>query len=262
MKISAAYFRESGLKLNYDKTNFMIFSNRHIESLPNEIMIDNKSIKRERVIKFLGVMFDDKLKFSDHIENLMNKLTQACRVLSIIKYHLPRDLLIQFFHAHIMSHINDCAFLLTKISQSEMTRLQRIQNRCIKLIFGLDPRHPTIDLYRTYMKNTLPILAVAYLSLLSYIQKSRTLKKDELLKFDVNDSNRRSSGELVPHKFKRMDRIRVDISYLGVQLYNQLPQELKEIKNLKGYKKGVKLYLLSKLDLIFSDDQFQTRKIA
>ena len=143
-----------------------------------------------------------------------------------------------------------------------IARLQRIQNRCIKLIFGLDACHSTLDLFKTYVTNTLPVIGIIYASLITNIHKSLVLNKDELIKFNVSNSNRRSSGDLIASRFRKKQQLGTDITYLGVILYNQLSKELKEIKNLIKFKLEVKKYLIGKIDLLFAADQFHNRRIS
>ena len=194
--------------------------------------------------------------------NLIEKLTQSSRALSIIKHHLPQELLLQFFNAHIMSHLYYCSFLFAKFTQDEILRLQRIQNRCIRQIFGLDSRHSTLDLFQTYAKNTLPVIGIIYASLITNIHKSLMLDKDELIKFEINNSNRRSSGKLVSSRFRKKQYLGTDITYLGVILYNQLGNELKRIKNINKFKLETKQYVIGKIDLLLAPDQLKTRRIS
>ena len=259
----AKHFENSGLKLNYSKTNFMVIGANGNSTVPMSFPItESINIQRVTSSKFLGVTVDEDFNFKEHHSNLMEKLTQSCRALSIIRHHLPRELLLQFFNGHIMSHLYFCPFIFAKFTQEEITRLQRIQNRCIKLIFGLDVCHSTIDLFKTYVGNTLPVIGIIYFSLITNIHKSMIMNKDELIKFNVSNSNRRSSGDLIASRFRKKQQLGTDITYLGVILYNQLPKELKEIKILHKFKLEVKKYLIGKIDLLFAADQFHNRRIS
>lgn len=263
VKKMASHFNECGLKLNFSKTNFMIFRNNYLVSIPEEIKIVNDiSIARVTSQTFLGIKLDEKFKFKEQYEGLIDKLTQSCRALSIIRHHLPQEMRIQFFNAHVMSHLHYCSFIYLKLNQAEILRLQRIQNRCIRMIFNLDPQHSTIDLFRTYAVNSLPVIGIFYYSMIINIKKSLLLDMDELVKYEMQHNNRRSSGELKPIRFKRRQHLGTDISYLGVILYNQLDTELKNIGNLTKFKKDLKKYLLGKIDLLLDANQLQSRKIS
>jgi hypothetical protein len=117
-------------------------------------------------------------------------------------------------------------------------------------------------LFITYAVDTLPVIGIMYSSLVINIHKSILLQKEELIEFQVSNSNRRSSGEIVAEKFRKRQHMGTDIAYLGVILYNQLPKELKEITKINKFKIETKKYLNGKIDLLFDADQFKTRRIS
>jgi hypothetical protein len=95
-----------------------------------------------------------------------------------------------------------------------------------------------------------------------YIKKFLLTNMPELLQFNVNNSNRRSSGELVPSRFRKKNCQGIDISYLGVKLYNQVSKQITEIEDVKKFKIEAKKYLLDKIDLLLALDQHKTRNIS
>lgn len=257
------HFSRSGLILNSSKTKFMIFSKSQYIQLPNVLAMPNDvTINRVENLKFLGIELDENWNFKSQFSSLVNKLIQSSRVMSIIKHHLCREMLLDFYHAHFMSHLNYCSFLFSKLTKDELNSLQTLQSRCIKQIYGLHPQHPTIDLFKSYQHNSLPVIGIIYLSLISNIHKSILLNMDELIKFEVNDSNRRSNGEIKPCRYKRKSLLGTDITYLGVILYNQLDTKLKQINSLSKFRSEVKKYLSDKLDLLLAPDQLQTHLIS
>jgi hypothetical protein len=173
------------------------FSDLEDSNLPYEIELNNGArIQRVDQQKYLGIMFDNKLNFNEQCDNLLDKLTDAVRALRIIKHHLPTESLLQFFHAHFMSHIHYCAFLYAKFTKENILRMQRLQNWCIKAIFNLDKRHNTVDLYSNIIHNTLPIVGIIYHSMLSFIKKSQIHDSDLLPKYQYYNNNTRSNGTL------------------------------------------------------------------
>lgn len=185
-----------------------------------KIHCEPKGIDRESLVSYFGWFLGAISAYS--YDALINKLTQVCRVLSIIRHHLPREMLIQFFNAHFMSHLHYSSFIYARLKGFELMRIQRLQNRCVKQIFFLHPRHPTSELYKNIMPKTLPVIGIVYSSMILAIHKSRILNREELLNFEVNRSNRRSSGMLIPSRFKKVSCLGTDITCLGVKLYNQL----------------------------------------
>ena len=77
------------LKLNYDKCKYMLFksSNKEIDdNITFQILLTN-SIKLEQVksLKYLGIVFGEKLKWTNHVQLLCKKLVQVCGILRTIK---------------------------------------------------------------------------------------------------------------------------------------------------------------------------------
>ena len=62
------WLRANKLSLNISKSKFTIFTNK-ILAAPN-LKIRNESINCVNEIKNLGIILDDKLKFSNHISNV------------------------------------------------------------------------------------------------------------------------------------------------------------------------------------------------
>ena len=90
VKVMADHFASCGLMLNYSKTKFMVIKNNSAVALPSQLSISNEiNIMRVESHKFLGVTIDERFTYNEHVDILINKLTQSCRVLSIIKHHLP-----------------------------------------------------------------------------------------------------------------------------------------------------------------------------
>ena len=78
------WFSSNKLLLNTDKSNFMYF---HInikksvqQSLDNfQIKMNNKVIERVHHTKFLGVVIDEKLSWTDHIHTIRKKVAKDSR---------------------------------------------------------------------------------------------------------------------------------------------------------------------------------------
>lgn len=70
------WFNENKLSLNWDKTNYMIFSNySKIDNV--HITIYGVSINRVKEVKFLAVVLDEKLKWKAHIEYVKRKVSKS-----------------------------------------------------------------------------------------------------------------------------------------------------------------------------------------
>lgn len=66
------WFKMYKLKLNVDKTKCMILNG----STNEDVKIEDQIVQKVSVIKYLGVMIDDKLEFKEHIDYICKKIAK------------------------------------------------------------------------------------------------------------------------------------------------------------------------------------------
>ena len=97
------------LKLNYDKRKYKVFkpANKEIDdNITFQISLTN-SIKLEQIksLKYLGVVLDEKLKWTNHIQLLCKKLAQVCRILRTIKPLVNSKTLLNVYYCMAYSQL-------------------------------------------------------------------------------------------------------------------------------------------------------------
>lgn len=77
------FFDRWHIKANIDKTQFLFapFNFRKVRKTPPILSIGQQTIEASDTIKYLGVTFDKKLKYTPHVEKLKKKLIAAHRLL-------------------------------------------------------------------------------------------------------------------------------------------------------------------------------------
>ena len=86
------WLTDSGLKVYESKTELCLFYRK--DTPPIEITINNVTVKSSKTINVLGVMFDHKLTWSNHISNQINKANRALHAIRIKKkvFQSKRDI--------------------------------------------------------------------------------------------------------------------------------------------------------------------------
>ena len=125
------------LMMNPDKTEFFIASSaahyKHLEHLT--FIFDDVEIKSSPFVKNLGAVFDSHMKMGNHVTQLSRSLNFQIRNLNRIRRFLDFNSCHNAVRSLILSKLDYCGALLNGISHKDITRLQRIQNRCARLIF-------------------------------------------------------------------------------------------------------------------------------
>ena len=73
------WLRMNKLSLNYSKTNYIIYNNQLHKTCKDEftIVMNKNRLQRENSTKYLGVIFDGKLCWANHIDNLSSQLARC-----------------------------------------------------------------------------------------------------------------------------------------------------------------------------------------
>ena len=96
--------------------------------------ISGETIDKIESIKDLGVTFDNKLKFDDHI---YNKISKAYQMLGIVKrnfIYLTPDSFAILYKSMIRSHLEYAVSVWNPHYQSLIEKLEKIQKRATKLV--------------------------------------------------------------------------------------------------------------------------------
>ena len=125
------------LKLNPDKTEFMLIGNkRHREKfnswLPVEIL--SNSINPAPHARNLGVNFDADFNFQRQINNTVKSCNYYIRDIARIRKHLSLHATIALANALVSSRLDYCNSLLHSANVTYLDKLQRVQNSLARVV--------------------------------------------------------------------------------------------------------------------------------
>ena len=112
----------------------MIFSRRRIETTAFQVRIDNTVIERKTEAKFLGVIVDEKLTWSQHIKAVRTKMARFTGLMYRIKNKLPLKARLQIFQSFVQSHINYCSLVWGFAAKSHIESLFTKQKQGMRAI--------------------------------------------------------------------------------------------------------------------------------
>ena len=105
-------------------------SNTIIESF--QIKMGDVILEKVKSIKYLGVMLDEEITWSDQIKYLSGKLSRSAGIFSKLRYYLNREVLLQTYHSLFNSHLQYAILCWGSASITSLSRLQVLQNRAIR----------------------------------------------------------------------------------------------------------------------------------
>lgn len=238
--------KKNYLCLNLDKTCYMIFkpNNKVNETIVDKslnVTINGHCIERTHVIKFLGLLVDDKLSWSNHIDMLTLKINKLCGWFYKIRDIIPPACRRMVYYAYVHSILMYGIEIYGNAAASRLKPLQIACNRILRILQFL-PRETHRDtLYSNY--NTMSITNLYKFQVYRLIHKcifNPTLVPKTINAMIVNDyhhkySTRNTNSNIL---FRFTSNCVNTYLYNNVSAWNNLPIE---IRNCQSHSFFVKL---------------------
>lgn len=250
LKLLVDYFSNNLLSLNFAKTKYLIFHAARKRVEPHaDPKFEQLIIEKVNEFKYLGVVFDSTFTWNSHINYVEHKASVLCGAMRKVSNFVSRKALLNFYYACVHSLFQYVVVAWGNACKSRLRKLQVIQNRCLKIIYGLPHLFPTINLYSDRSHNILPIRGLLELQICTLIHDIKfNNNKHHNLNLPVSNSTRstRQANHLMrirAHTTLGQNRISVK----GPQVFNSLPNNLQCNQNKISFKAKLKLYLKSKV---------------
>ena len=136
------FSKNNCLKLNAGKSKFIIIGSRpNLKKLKSinlkQIKLDNEVIEREFEVKNLGVMFDETLSWARHVNLTVARAYGKLKNVWRFNKFLSEKSKLSICETYILSNFNYCDILLQNMTNQLQDKIQKVQNRCIRFIYGL-----------------------------------------------------------------------------------------------------------------------------
>ena len=242
--------------MNESKTEFIVFGTRQqISKVQRSVInVGNDVIKAKKCVRNLGSMFDAELKMTEHVNHVLKVGYFQLRQLRTIKKYLTPTAIKILIHASVISRLDYANALLYGIAESQLTRLQRLQNCAARLVTG-DSRE--VDSVLVLKKlHWLPVRArIQYKVLLLTFKALNNLGPEymkDMLPLQSQLRNTRSSKggtRLMEPKSKLRFGGDRAFSVCAPRLWNRLPNTLRSCTNVDHFKKQLKTCLFKEFYL-------------
>ena len=101
---------------------------------------NNTQIIRTSVVKYLGVTLNDLLNFKNHLSAFQSKIVRSIGILFRLRQFMPRSVLLMLYYSFVPAHLLYALPIWAFMYSTYLKRLQVLQNKAIRIIFGIQPR--------------------------------------------------------------------------------------------------------------------------
>ena len=250
IEIARKWMLANKLTINTSKTKAMVISPKMKKSMFDySIKCGESLISVQQNIKYLGLNIDDKLNFKEHIKIVERKVACAAGIFAKSKHYLPRDILLQLYHALIDCHLIYAITAWGSTFHTYFDKLIAYQNKAMKTIAKAkwnDSPSPLCNQLGMLKLAKIYQLEVAKVmhridtkkhppSLARYFQKSN---------LSHSYSNRTVSSPQLHIPLFKTTKLQKFFLYQGVKIWNSTPSNIK----LLSYPKFKSLFKQMLLD--------------
>ena len=142
------WLRANKISLNCSKTELIIFRNpkKQINYDP-KIKINGKKLVPSQSVKYLGIILDPNLTWSPHVDSLSAKLSRATGMLAKTRHYVSENTLRSIYFGIFSSLLTYGSQIWGQFANKHVNRLQKLQNKAIRIINFGDYREPVDPLY-------------------------------------------------------------------------------------------------------------------
>jgi hypothetical protein len=200
------------------------------------------TIKECKTKKYLGLMVDHKLTFTDHIDYILKKVAKRIGAMYRSKNLMPIKYRKMFANALMLPLFDYLDIIYNRAGKSKLKELDILYKKVAKIALGISTRESSITVYRDM--EWLPLHLRRQLHLSAYMfriinNKSPTnfMNKFKFISGGTRDGN---SCNLYTQKSKTHK----EFYYLGAKCWNILPQDLRILPDVKMFSSAYKSQLL------------------
>ena len=132
----STWLTNNQLKLNCDKTEFVVFRSRFSNVTPTfpTLNVGGEQIHISSTVRNLGAYFDQTMTLDHHVTNLCRSANWQLRKISRLRKYLDNKSCEILVHAFITSRLDFLNSLLSGLPDSSIRKLQKIQNTAARIV--------------------------------------------------------------------------------------------------------------------------------
>lgn len=251
----AVWSSDNGLIINPLKSTAMCVGtsakcNIALHTLNSDIVLNQNVIDIKHSAKNLGVIFDDRLCFEEHVIAKCQQSYAKFRTLYKFKYVLPSEVKWKLLNSVILSNFDYCSGVYYwHLTKSFQNKIQVLQNSCLRYSYNIDKRHHITPHYNSHdlLKIDYRFTLLFSCLLFNIVNQHSPVYLYNLLerRSQAHDVNIRTSDSysIPKHQTKKYESC---FSYLAPKLLNEFHDTFVSCPTMSQFKHKIKQRLLMK----------------
>lgn len=221
------------LPINASKTKVMFISRNRVTSRLPQIHFGNDTLEYVDKINNLGFVMQNDLEWNSHVNAQCTKIYNGLRLLRLTSYKLPEQIKLKLFKSLLLPHFMYGTVFLLNASALSLDRLKIALNSCVRFVYNLNRYSHVTHLQPNLIGCRFDVFLKlrTCLTMFKIINSlTPTYLSDKLQPLQSN----RNRNFLLP-RFNT-SHYRSTLFVQGINYWNELPSELKNLRNLSGFR--------------------------
>jgi len=234
--------RENDLCLNPAKTKYIVISRKPVDTCDIRLYIDDIEIELVQKAKNLGIIFNSKLSFDDHINLTVAKTYGMLRSLCVAQHYTPQKTRLLLAKTYLLPKLMYGCELFANLDHVCLRKVRVLCNNITRYVFNRK-RYESVSLLTHQIFG--PSLK-CYLNSRSLILMHKIIytKEPEYLFQQLRFLRSERHNNIINIRYNYLISER-HFFVNTIRLWNQLPHNLKNIRNADSFKNKLNLHFLS-----------------
>ena len=202
----------------------------------NNISFNNLDINFVDHYKYLGIIFDPKLTFKNHIYYISDKISKIIGIFYRIFPDIPYSVRLNLYYALFYPYLLYCNIIWGGSANTNLNKIFLQQKKVIRLICSEAYLAHTHNLF--YRTKILKICDVYKFMLCLYFHQNK-----EIFYSHSHSHLTRNRNQMVP-EFQRLNLTQRSVFFASPSAWNELPDYLKNIRSYSSFKHQLKNFLI------------------
>ena len=230
------------LTINIAKTKLMLFGTKNMlkHSSKEDIPLSGSNLHYVKHFNYLGMKLEDTLTFELHAAETMKMVAHKLYLLSRIRKYITSGQSIAIYKSKVVPYFDYGDIFLMNINKKTIDKLQKLQNRALRLCLALDGRSNVNDMHNTCNINKLSHRREVHL--LNFVYKRA---QDERYLQAGNRELRRYEAPILKEFISNNNSFEKSVLLQGAIAWNIQSVEDRNTVTQVAYKKAQKIKLNS-----------------
>lgn len=208
-------------------------------------------LKRAKFYDYLGVRLDETSMYNLHIQKILSGCNQRVYTLSKIRRYISEETAVLIYKTLIMSKLNYGGIFCLSANSSQLSKLQKLQNRALRVCFLSNRYTSNLELHKR--ANVLPLSLRRKLDMYKFMFKRMAISHDNYGNTNCIRPSTRYGVARPPNIIHpKTSKFHRSVTYLAPFLWASLPNETKLLDDPDKFNSAVRKLIHTELEALSS----------